>query len=302
MPRSELPRDLGDAFLWRDARRRGVSRRRLEASDLSTEFRGARSRVPAPSTGDRYAERYRALLHRCRAYLPLAPGDFRFSHLTAARLYRIPVPWQLELRDALDVTVAGSNVPRRAGIAGHRTGELPAARFVEGLPVVPPETAWLQLATEIDVDELVVAGDYLVRRKRPLAALAGLQTAVAGSGRGVARARLALPDIREGTDSPTESRLRLAIVRAGLPEPVIGHAVYFEGHFVGTPDLAYVRERIALDFDGAVHREDERVYLDDVERRNLFADAGWRYITVTKENLRVPRSLLARLDRLLADP
>ena len=174
---------------------------------------------------------------------------------------------------------------------------------IRGLPVLPVEQVWIQLAAILTLDDLIVAGDFLTRRKSPLSSLAKLGEAVANAGTfpGVSRARSALVEIRPGTDSPMESKLRLLIVRAGLPEPVIGHTVYFEGAFIGTPDLAYIRERIALDYDGKVHRATERAYLDDVERRNLFADAHWRYITVTKDNIRVPRSLLARLERLLAD-
>lgn len=106
---------------------------------------------------------------------------------------------------------------------------------------------------------------------------------------------------RDFVPFPPESRLRLVIVRAGLPEPVIGHTVFFQGFFVGTPDLAFVREKVALDYDGKIHREDERVYADDIERRQLFADAEWRYITVAKDTLRVPRSFLSRLERLLRE-
>lgn len=223
--------------------------------------------------------------------------------MTAARIHRIPIPHRLETRSDIDVTVAAASVPRRIGVIGHRTARLPALVVREGVPVVPVEQAWLQLAPFLSLDEQIVAGDFLVRRKRPASTLENLAaTASAAAGLpGAARARDALEEIRPGTDSPPESKLRLVIVRAGLPEPIIGHTVYFQGHFVGTPDLAFVKERIALDYDGSIHRDDERVYTDDVERRQLFADAGWRYITVTRENLRVPRGLLARLERLLRE-
>lgn len=303
MARSPLPPGLGPEFSFGDARRAGVSRRRLDAPDLTAEFRGSRGRVRPPAAGDVYAQRFAALLDRCRAFLPVAPRDFRFSHVTAALIHRIPLPPALEAQRDLDVTVAGSTGPRRSGIIAHRVATLPESASSARLPVFAVEQVWLQLSTVLELDDLIVAGDHLVRRKSPASSLAKLTDAVhAAAGRpGAARARLALAEIRPGTDSPRESRLRLLIVRAGFPEPVIGHTVIYQGYFVGTPDLAFVRERIALDYDGQVHRDDERTYVDDVERRQLFADANWRYITVTRENLRVPHSLLSRLDRLLRE-
>jgi len=304
MARSDIPPELGPDFSFGDGRRSGVSRRRLAASDLRSRFRGSRSRAdPASLDRDVYAQRFDDLLSRCRAYLPVAPVDFRFSHVTAARIHRIPIPYELESRVDIDVTVAGTSAPRRIGVIGHRTGRLPDRVILEGLPVIPVEQSWIQLAPLLSLDDLIVAGDFLVRRKRPASSLEKLaDVASAATGLpGAARARAALDEIRTGTDSPRESKLRLVIIRAGLPEPVIGHTVYFQGHFVGTPDLAFVKERIALDYDGSIHRDDERVYNDDVERRQLFADAEWRYITVTRENLRVPRGFLARLERLLRE-
>jgi len=149
-----------------------------------------------------------------------------------------------------------------------------------------------------------MVGDHLVRRKRPLCTLAQLRDAVE-SGRGVpgiVNVRACLSDVRTGTDSPQETKLRLVIVRAGLPEPVIGHTVISaEGQFIGTPDLAYVDEMIALEYEGEHHRTDPRTYEDDIIRRELFEDAGWLVIRVTKAHLGGRHhSLTQRIARALA--
>lgn len=304
MPRP-LPPELGPVFGVREARALGVSHKRLAASDVRSDFRGSRSVTSAEerTPDDVFAAQYADLVRRCRAYVPVAPPGFHFSHITAARLYGIPLPSEYGRREELDVTVSDAYPPRMKGIIGHRAMRQHTNVMRELLPVLPAEQVWLQLASVLELDDLIVAGDYLVRRKRPLSSLAKLDAAVgeASGTPGIKRARDALLEIRPGTDSPMESRMRLTIVRAGLPEPAIRHTVYFEGFFVGTPDLAYVRERVALDFDGRLHLTEERVYLDDVERRALFEDAEWRYLTITKNHLRVPRSFLARLDRLLSE-
>lgn len=251
---------------------------------------------------DRFERLRVELLDRCRAYMAVAPVGARFSHVTAARLLSMPIPWRLEKSADVHVLVRpGTQPPRMRGVVGHRGGD--AGEFLHvGLPVVPPELAWVQLATFLTVDELVIAGDYLVRRKRPLSSLDLLRMVVSRlhRTRGAVRLRLALPDIRAGTDSPKESETRLVLVRGGLPEPVIGHEVHHEGYFVGTPDLAYLKERIAIDYEGEKHRTDRRVFREDITRRELFQDAGWHYIRVIQDHLEAPHTLVARVARALA--
>jgi hypothetical protein len=170
--------------------------------------------------------------------------------------------------------------------------------MVRGLPLVTPERCWLQLASTLSANDLVVAGDFLVRRKSPLSTVPLLATALfrAAGARGIITARTAFGDIRAGTDSPPETRTRLVLVRAGLPEPVVGHTVIDDdGYFVGTPDLAYVVERIAIEYEGEIHRTDLRVFDDDIDRRERFERAGWRVIRVRAHHLRDPRALAERV-------
>jgi hypothetical protein len=175
-------------------------------------------------------------------------------------------------------------------------------RTVSGFAVVEPELAWLQLAPVLTLDELVVAGDHLVRRKRPASTLALLRSIVEqGVGvRGRRNAVDALRDIRAGTDSPMESRTRLIIVRGGLPEPVVGFRVLDDdGFFVGTPDLVYVAEKIAIEYEGDIHRTNRRTFSDDIERRELFEWSGWRVLRVTDTYIHSPWRLVSRVSDLL---
>ncbi|MFZ2964045.1 MAG: hypothetical protein WA006_05100 [Rhodoglobus sp.] len=290
--RGDLDPRLGMQFAVSAARDAGVPRSRLRASDLQAPFNGARSTTPI--TG---------VVGLCRAYLPVAPARFAFSHVIAARLYGIALPSRLEGERALDVSVPlGSTPPRRRGVTAHRATELDIREF-EGLPLLAPCVVWLQLARSLDVDELVVAGDSLVRRKGRLTDLATLHAAVdaAANARGVRRSRAALADIRPGTDSAQESRLRLEIVRAGLPEPVIGHTVFHEGAFVGTPDLAYRPQRIAIEYQGSTHWRDEAAVAADIARREMFIRAGWRVLEVTASRLRSSGRIAGELAALLAE-
>ncbi len=273
-----------------------MSRSRGRASDLEAPWRGVRAVVSSSST----------TLAKCAAYSArMPPGQF-FSHATAAIIYGIPLPYRVEQDARLHVaTMFGDQPPRARGVVGHRLrGSHPIARR-QNLPVCTAEQAWLQLATQLPVDDLIVAGDFLLRRKRPISTLEALALAIesGGSRAGITRARAAIRDVRAGTDSPMESRLRILLIRSGLPEPIIGFTVTNrDGDFVGTPDLAYVRERIAIEYQGQIHQSNPQVFAEDVERRELFEAAGWHVILVFKDHLnKRPHWVVTRVSGALSD-
>jgi very-short-patch-repair endonuclease len=179
---------------------------------------------------------------------------------------------------------------------------MPKVVSVGGLPVANPVDTWVHLAATLTVPELVIVGDHLVRKKRPLATLAELHAGVASQAgrRNVTRLREALALIRPHTGSPKETELRLLIRDAGLPEPLVGFEVHDHGYFVGTPDLAYPTERIAIEYEGDVHRVDLETFRDDIDRRERFEDAGWRVIRVTADQLLRPAALVERISFALA--
>lgn len=281
--RRQLPPQLGEAFAVREARASGVTAGRLGARDLEAPFRGARMRVVDAAPLDQHELREYDLRRRAVALLLVAPVDAAFSHVTAARLLGMPLPERL-FADELHLTTAGQP-PRRLGVAAHRSRD---ARRIEvhGLPVIAAELVWLQLAPLLTLEELIEAGDHLVRRKRPPSTLESLsaELAAARGRRGVTAASAALPHIRAGTDSPPETRTRRTIVRAGLPEPVVGFRAHHEGAFIGTPDLAYPKHRIALEYQGGGHREQD-VFEEDIYRLERFHEAGWVVIQVTSRLL-----------------
>lgn len=294
MPRSKpLPSALGDAFTVARAREAGVSRSRTRGRDLAMPFRGVRVRA-APSN-------HREL---CWAYLPrLRDGQF-FTHLSAAVLWGMPLSRTLEQKGPVHIgALAPAQPPRAAGVDGHVLPPGVTIRASGGVPLLSPAETWSFLGTVLTHVELVVAGDFLLRRKRPLATLAQLQLVVTAKRRpGIPAVRLALADVRAKTDSPKESELRLAITAAGLPEPVVGHTITNDlGDFIATPDLAYVAERIAIEYEGTIHFNDPRVYVDDIARYELMAEAGWLVIRVVARDLGYRREILiARIERALA--
>ncbi len=195
----------------------------------------------------------------------------------------------------------GKPVPRGLAVRGHRLLDLGSQQAL-GFPVVSPERAWLQLAETLALDELIAAGDHLVKREAPQSTIERLVSSVKSwHGRGALHARAALVDVRCGTDSPRETWMRLVMVRAGLPEPVIGYRAHDTlGRYLGRPDLAYVECKISIEYEGDGHRSDPKIFQQDIARRERFEDAGWRVIRVTGHDFQHPDAFVARVRRILA--
>lgn len=245
----------------------------------------------------------------------LVPGTVA-SHTTAATLWGLPLPRQ-PLKAPIHLTrPAGAPHPRRQGVVGH-VSRLRAADVVTayGVPLTSPARTWCDLAAQLSLTELVAAGDALLRRPdapllpaaivlpNPLAGSPELTTALASrsGARGVAPARKALPLLRPGVDSAPESRLRLLIVGAGLPEPEVNEWIVDDnGRRISRPDLQYRAHRLALEYEGEHHLTDARQWAHDIERDERLQAMGWTVLRFTKIHLGSRRQeAVARIRRAL---
>lgn len=260
-------------------------------------------RFASPTSGVRVpAELAQELAVRCRAMLKVSPDGAVVSHATALALHDVDLPSVLGSDARVHLTVPSSAVvPRRTGLVSHTSDAawLPT-RAVRGVPAVTPEHAWRQLAGSLSVEELVVLGDAVVRRRRPPSTVAALRRTVreapAGA-RGIARMRVAFELVRPGTDSPMESRTRLLLVAAGLPCPRVNLPVHdAAGVFVAMPDMTYPEAKVAIEYDGDVHRTDRRTWRRDIARKQRLEELGWRVIVVTADDVYLhPVRLTARI-------
>ena len=85
--------------------------------------------------------------------------------------------------------------------------------------------------------------------------------------------------VEPAAESPMESRLRMLLVLAGLPRPEA--QVDIRDHFLrflGRPDLYYREPRLALEYDGGIHRE---MLAEDNRRQNRLVDSGVRLLRFT---------------------
>ncbi|MGH3353603.1 MAG: hypothetical protein ACRDPS_23280 [Nocardioides sp.] len=129
----------------------------------------------------------------------------------------------------------------------------------------------------------MIVGDHMVRK-----GLVDLETlrkfCADASGPGVALARTAAGYVRTGVDSPMETRLRLLIVLAGLPEPevnlLVGDEIERRKY-----DLSYRRSKTILEYDGRQHVERIEQWEADLERREGIDDDRWRILVFVAKDI-----------------
>ncbi|WP_309980060.1 DUF559 domain-containing protein [Agromyces sp. 3263] len=224
----------------------------------------------------------------------MPPTQF-FSHSTAAAILGVPLPATVAGSRRIHVSVRlGAQPPRARGVVGHTLApDRIDVTNLGGLALTSPATTFALLGGMLELDDLIVAGDNLVTGEAPrggtpaLATVQALRDSVArhGRGRGARSLRAALEEIRVGSLSPRETLTRLLIVRSGLPEPELNHAVFDDrGTLLALVDLAYPKHRVGIEYEGDGHREKER-FRADILRRERLEDLGWTIVRLTSDDI-----------------
>nr|WP_245845607.1 DUF559 domain-containing protein [Mycobacterium arosiense] len=116
--------------------------------------------------------------------------------------------------------------------------------------------------------------------------------------RAVRRLRAALELVDGGAESPQETRVRLLLVRAGLPKPETQIELR---HLHIRMDMGWREWKVAVEYDGIQHWEDRYQRSWDIERIALLEAAGWSVIRVSAEMLSRPDALVKRVKAKLAE-
>jgi very-short-patch-repair endonuclease len=234
---------------------------------------------------------------RIRAALVLHPADAIASHFSAARVLRLPVPEHLFEH----VTVFRPEDRRwRADLRPHVTQRPRGIITVRGVRTTDPITTFIQLAGSLPLVDLVVLGDaiakkYKVAPARLVAVCRATNDYYAGAALRAARY------VRRGVDSPMETRLRMLIVLAGLPEPRVDvRLMNADGTWRRRFDLCYPELRLIIEYDGRQHAEDVKQWNSDLGRREELEDEEYRILVVTAPGIFVdPERTLERIRRQL---
>lgn len=264
-----------EPFRGSDSVRAGLlTRRQLDSSVWLRLFR------------DVYIHRDVELTHlmRCRAIAHLMPAGAAVSGASAAHL--------------LGADIAGANapveitVPRELRMPGHpgvviRYSELRPDDVVpaHGIPTTSGVRTAFDLARRSGLDYGVVAVDALIQSSGiTLDAIAAYAAAGRRRWHGGRRLARALALATPGAESPMETRLRLALVLAGLPMPVLQHCVQDRSGIVARLDLAYVEARLGIEYDGECHLDPD-VVRRDLRRQNALRARGWTLLRFTADDV-----------------
>ncbi|MDQ0730848.1 very-short-patch-repair endonuclease [Arthrobacter sp. B1I2] len=315
-------------FSIAEAERAGLATSRLFAADLYRPSRGLRVPKSAPPelaalvrTHTRQdAETFASLITAAQILgFPLPPwAEFRPDGGGPVTAAVEPVPWGKKSGSHFRQPgrflhlsrKGGGSLPRRRGIAGHllkvRDGDL---IYIDGLRLTSIPRTWVDLGSVLPVDDLIVAGDAIISEharnfgepRRPMVPLAELRGFVDGANgiHGVRKAREALDRVRVGVDSPPETKLRLMLDGAGLPEfkpncrvdDVFGRPVW--------TDLGSRRFRTCVEYEGLHHLSPEQQALDSYRDQRV-VEAGWRQVKINRIDMeRGPEWVVSRVSQAL---
>lgn len=156
---------------------------------------------------------------------------------------------------------------------------------------------FVELAELLHLVDLVVVGDALVRMNL-VTPEALREFCAASSAPGVRLARRAAGYVRERVDSPMETRLRMLMVLAGLPEPKIDHRIRWpDGRVRYRFDLSYPDLKILVEYDGRQHRDDLDQWDHDADRKDWLDAHGWLHVPVFSRGIyRDPAKTIRRAE------
>lgn len=231
--------------------------------------------------------------HRFEAGLLAHPENAWLSHTSAADVHGIAVP------DDPNVHVSVVEAKDRRWYPGLKPHVAPPGTEVvvrSGLRVSGLVRTFIELAAILPLVDVVAAGDSMCRAR-------GIRAAWLRSELEKSRdywspaARYAATFVRDGVDSPMETRVRMLLVLAGFPEPEVNIEISDEnGDVLLQFDLGYRGARVAIGYEGRQHIEIVDEWERDITRRDRSDDAEWRVVTVVARGVYVDP--LATLDRV----
>ncbi|WP_125613292.1 endonuclease domain-containing protein [Specibacter cremeus] len=218
------------------------------------------------------------------------------SHATAFEIWELPGFMPGTGTEDIHITrQAPHRAQRRRGVVGHMTQfrNDEVVRLGQ-LWITTRVRTWLDCSRRMSVTELAVAADHLLRIPRPEFEFRDQPYATRNQldwmldrhkgAPGIQKARIALELARVGSDSAQETRLRLALVSAGLPEPRLNVHVALAPGVTRVPDQSFPEYRVAVEYDGGNHADPDQV-VRDIARAEDYAAAGWIEVRISKRHM-----------------
>lgn len=222
------------------------------------------------------------------------------SHQTAARVHQIVVPDEDRVQH---VTVTRDQRRRHRPDLRFHTRSIGCGEVEnrDGVPVTSVARTLADLTTSLERTRAVWALDNALRRR--LCAKPDITAIIERwrGGAGCVSARERLDEADGIAESILETAGRLALRDRGVPLPVPQHELWGpDGTLIARLDGAYLREKVALEFDGAdPHGLPEAVFRDRW-RQNRLPELGWTVLRFTWwDVMRDPDGVAAIVQRTL---
>ncbi len=269
-------------FLGRHAVRAG----RITARQLQKDYRAVYRNVYLPRRAPLTART------RARAAWLWAGGGATLVGLSAAAV--LGTKW-IDPDLPAELSRADRHCPN--GIVAHTYSlESDECRLVDTMRLTSPERTAFDIGRTLSQDSAVACLDALVRAT-DLKIVDVLSIADRKPGaRGVRNLRSALDLVDGGAESPQETRVRLLLVRAGMPRPET--QIEFVDEFGDVRirvDLGWRDWMVAVEYDGVQHWSDRHQRSWDIDRIAMLEAAGWSVVRISSAMLSRPHVIIDRV-------
>ena len=269
-------------FLGRQAVRGG----RLTTYQLRTRYRAVYRNVYVPNDATLTAA------SRARAASLWAGGDAVLAGISAAAV--LGTKW-LDGGEPAELIRSDRHCP--AGVVVRSWHLSPDELcFIGGMRATTPARTAFDVGRMLPQNRAVPIMDALMKATNVKPADV-LMVADARPGcRGVQRLRAAVELADEGAESPQESRVRLLLVKAGLPKPET--QIEFRDRYGAVyirVDMGWRQWKVAVEYDGVQHWTDRRQRSWDIDRIAMLEAMGWVVVRVSAEMLSRPHVIVERV-------
>jgi hypothetical protein len=187
---------------------------------------------------------------------------------------------------ALPATIIDTNRRPAAGVQiWEERVEPDEIAVVDGMRLTTPARTALDLARRCRPGMAVAAIDALVQATDVKMADVELLADRYRGRRGMKAARVVLPRVDGGAQSPKETWLRLLLISAGFPRPQTQIPVLNEwGWAEAYLDMGWEDIRVAVEYDGDQHRSSRYQYVKDIRRLEMLDRRyGWVVVRIVAE-------------------
>lgn len=226
------------------------------------------------------------------------------SHRAAAALWGIDgFPFALT-----EATIEYERSIRVPGVTIHRSTQLSLTdeQLIDGIPVTGIARTVLDVAGVVGPKRLELTIDAVLRQKLldwPDLYNVLVRHSVKGRN-GCGKLRRVL-DVRYGDtaipDSIWNRNVGVLLLDAGLPEPTYEVEVRSaDGSFIARVDLAYRRQKVAIELDSVRWHLNRKSFENDPRRKNRLLLEGWKVLTFTwSDYVEDPRGLVGTVREAL---